>query len=522
MEQKLLIYNTLTRTKERFTPLHAPNVGMYVCGPTVYGDPHLGHARPAITFDILFRYLKHLGYKVRYVRNITDVGHLEHDADEGDDKIEKKARLEQLEPMEIAQYYTNRYHDAMEALNVLPPSIEPHATGHIIEQEKLVQEILDNGYAYESNGSIYFDIEKYNKDHKYGILSGRNLENVINESRELAGIGEKKNQADFALWKKASPEHIMRWPSPWSDGFPGWHCECTAMGRKYLGSHFDIHGGGMDLIFPHHECEIAQAVASQGDQMVRYWMHNNMITINGQKMGKSLGNFITLPQLFAGEHDKLEQAYSPMTVRFFILQAHYRSTLDFSNEALQAAEKGYRRVMQAAQDLRGIAAAAGVQVNVKGTDGDAANAMKYGEFLDDVAPDTCPAESEAVKAIFDGTYAALCDDLNTSVALSHIFDAVKLINTEKEKKGTLGKGDIETLLRLFDDIVYGVLGLIDESGDSGKAGKTIAGLMDMVIEERAKAKAAKDWATSDSIRDHLKALGIAVKDTKDGVEWTLE
>ena len=522
MEQALWIYNTLSRRKEVFKPLHAPNVGMYVCGPTVYGDPHLGHARPAITFDILFRYLKHLGYKVRYVRNITDVGHLEHDADEGDDKIEKKARLEQLEPMEIAQYYTNRYHAAMEALNVLPPSIEPHATGHIIEQEQLVQQILDNGFAYESNGSVYFDVKKYNEKHHYGILSGRNLDDVKDASRALDGVGEKRNQADFALWKKASPEHIMRWPSPWSDGFPGWHCECTAMGRKYLGAHFDIHGGGMDLVFPHHECEIAQAVASQGDQMVHYWMHNNMITINGQKMGKSLGNFITLPQLFAGEHDKLEQAYSPMTVRFFILQAHYRSTLDFSNDALKAAEKGYRRVMQAAQDLRTIASAAGVNVDVRGTEGDAANALKYGEFLADVAPETCPADSEAVKAIFEGVYAALCDDLNTSVALSHIFEAVKLINTEKEKKGSLTKGDIETLLRLFDDIVYGVLGLVDESGDSGKSGKTIAGLMDMVIEERAKAKASKDWATSDSIRDHLKALGIVVKDTKDGVEWTLE
>ena len=302
MQQNFLIYNTLTRSKERFEPLHAPNVGMYVCGPTVYGDPHLGHARPAITFDVLFRYLKHLGYKVRYVRNITDVGHLEHDADEGEDKIEKKARLEQLEPMEIAQYYTNRYHDAMAALNVLPPSIEPHATGHIIEQEELVKQILDNGYAYESNGSIYFDTAKYNQDHRYGILSGRNLDDVKDASRQLDGVGEKRNQADFALWKKAQPEHIMRWPSPWSDGFPGWHCECTAMGRKYLGEHFDIHGGGMDLVFPHHECEIAQAVASQGSQMVKYWMHNNMITINGQKMGKSLGNFITLEQFFKGEH----------------------------------------------------------------------------------------------------------------------------------------------------------------------------------------------------------------------------
>ena len=376
--------------------------------------------------------------------------------------------------------------------------------------------------AYESNGSIYFDVAKYNQKFHYGILSGRTLDDTLEGTRTLDGQSDKRAPYDFALWKKAEPQHIMRWPSPWGEGFPGWHLECSVMGAKYLGNEFDIHGGGMDLMFPHHECEIAQNEASRGTQGVRYWVHNNMITINGQKMGKSLGNFITLPQLFAGEHDKLEQAYSPMTVRFFILQAHYRSTLDFSNEALQAAEKGYRRVMQAAQDLRGIAAAAGVQVNVKGTDGDAANAMKYGEFLNDVAPDTCPAESEAVKAIFDGTYAALCDDLNTSVALSHIFDAVKLINTEKEKKGTLGKGDIETLLRLFDDIVYGVLGLIDESGDSGKAGKTIAGLMDMVIEERAKAKASKDWATSDSIRDHLKALGIVVKDTKDGAEWTLE
>ena len=346
-KQILLVYNTLTRQKERFEPLNAPHVGMYVCGPTVYGDPHLGHARPAITFDIVFRYLKHLGYKVRYVRNITDVGHLEHDADEGDDKIAKKARLEQLEPMEIAQHYTNRYHAAMDALGVLRPSIEPQATGHIIEQQQLVQQILDNGFAYESNGSIYFDIEAYNKAQQpspnnqhptpYGILSGRSLENIKDESRTLAGVGEKRNQADFALWKKASAEHIMRWPSPWSDGFPGWHCECTAMGRKYLGEQFDIHGGGMDLVFPHHECEIAQAVASQGKPMVKYWMHNNMITINGQKMGKSLGNFITLEQFFTGEHESLSQAYSPMTIRFFILSAHYRSPLDFSDEALRGA-----------------------------------------------------------------------------------------------------------------------------------------------------------------------------------------
>ena len=364
MEQKLFIYNTLSRKKEEFKPITPGRVGMYVCGPTVYGDAHLGHARPAITFDLLFRYLQHIGYKVRYVRNITDVGHLEHDADEGEDKIAKKARLEELEPMEVAQYYTNRFHAAMEALNVLPPSIEPHATGHIIEQIELVKEILDNGYAYVSEGSVYFDVEKYNKAHHYGKLSGRNLEDVINNSRALDGVGEKHNQVDFALWKCAQPQHIMRWPSPWSNGFPGWHCECTAMGRKYLGDHFDIHGGGMDLIFPHHECEIAQAVASQGSDMVNYWMHNNMITINGQKMGKSLGNFITLAQFFSGEHESLTQAYSPMTIRFFILQAHYRSTVDFSNEALQASEKGLARLMEGIVNLKRITPTAGGSVEM--------------------------------------------------------------------------------------------------------------------------------------------------------------
>lgn len=363
--QDLVIYNTLHRKKELFQPIAAPNVGMYVCGPTVYGDPHLGHARPSITFDILFRYLQHIGYKVRYVRNITDVGHLEHDSDEGDDKIEKKARLEQLEPMEIAQYYTNRYHDAMRALNVLPPSIEPHATGHIIEQEQLVDEIMKNGYAYESNGSIYFDVAKFNEDYKYGVLSGRNLNDMINNSRELAGVSEKRNQVDFALWKRAMPEHIMRWPSKWSEGFPGWHCECTAMGRKYLGNHFDIHGGGIDLVFPHHECEIAQAVASQGDEMVKYWMHNNMITINGQKMGKSLGNFITLSEFFTGSHEKLEQAYSPMTIRFFILSAHYRGTVDFSNEALQASQKGYEKLMNGIEDLSRVQTSGESDTNTK-------------------------------------------------------------------------------------------------------------------------------------------------------------
>ena len=348
MTQPFYIYNTLTRKKEEFKPLNPPYVGMYVCGPTVYGDAHLGHARPAITFDVLFRYLRHLGYKVRYVRNITDVGHLENDADEGEDKVAKKARLESLEPMEVVQYYLNRYHKAMEALNVLPPSIEPHASGHIIEQIEYIKKIIEAGYAYVSNGSVYFDVVKYNKDHHYGKLSGRNIDDLLNTTRELDGQSEKHNSFDFALWKKASPEHIMRWPSPWSDGFPGWHLECSTMSTKYLGEEFDIHGGGMDLLFPHHECEIAQSVAAQGHETVHYWMHNNMITINGQKMGKSLGNFITLDEFFSGNHKLLQQPYSPMTIRFFILQAHYRSTVDFSNEALQASEKALQRMLAAA------------------------------------------------------------------------------------------------------------------------------------------------------------------------------
>ena len=494
MEQNLIIYNTLTRQKELFKPLHAPNVGMYVCGPTVYGDPHLGHARPAITFDILFRYLKHLGYKVRYVRNITDVGHLEHDADEGDDKIEKKARLEQLEPMEIAQYYTNRYHAAMEALNVLPPSIEPHATGHIIEQEELVKEILKNGYAYESNGSIYFDVEKYDKEHKYGILSGRNLTDMINNSRELQGVGEKKNQVDFALWKKAQPEHIMRWPSPWSIGFPGWHCECTAMGRKYLGSHFDIHGGGMDLIFPHHECEIAQAVASQGDQMVHYWMHNNMITINGQKMGKSLGNFITLEQFFTGNHESLTQAYTPMTIRFFILSAHYRGTVDFSNEALEAAQKGYERLMNAFDDLERVPVSS-----------------------------HCDAETDKfVKAFRQRCYEAMNDDLQTPLVISYLFEACHLINTLLDHKAEICADCLKELGDAMKLFAFDLLGLRNEKDDNNVAREEAYGkVVDMVLDLRAKAKADKDWTTSDKIRDALAAAGFEVKDTKDGVTWKL-
>ena len=432
MEHPLFIYNTLTRQKELFKPLHEGRVGMYVCGPTVYGDAHLGHARPAITFDLLFRYLKALGYKVRYVRNITDVGHLEHDADEGEDKIAKKARLEQREPMEVAQYFTNRYHEAMEKLNCLPPSIEPHATGHIMEQQQLVQEILDNGFAYESNGSIYFDVEKYNKVHHYGVLSGRNLDDVINNSRELAGVDEKKNQTDFALWKKAQPEHIMRWPSPWSDGFPGWHCECTAMGRKYLGEHFDIHGGGMDLIFPHHECEIAQAVASQGDEMVHYWVHNNMITINGQKMGKSLGNFITLPEFFSGNHKELERAYAPMTIRFFILQAHYRSPVDFSNDALLAAEKGLQRLLEGWSLLQKLTPAAESTVDVQG--------------------------------LRERCFGAMSDDLNSPIVISHLFDACRMINTVNDKKGTFCAADLQELKEVFQLFAFDILGLKDEIG----------------------------------------------------------
>ena len=493
--QNLVIYNTLHRQKERFQPIAAPHVGMYVCGPTVYGDPHLGHARPAITFDVLFRYLQHIGYKVRYVRNITDVGHLEHDADDGDDKIAKKARLEQLEPMEIAQFYTNRYHDAMHALNVLPPSIEPRATGHIIEQEELVKEIMANGYAYESNGSIYFDVAKYDKDHRYGILSGRNLNDMINNSRELNGVSEKRNQTDFALWKRAMPEHIMRWPSPWSDGFPGWHCECTAMGRKYLGKHFDIHGGGMDLVFPHHECEIAQAVASQGEEMVKYWMHNNMITINGQKMGKSLNNFITLEQFFTGNHETLQQAYSPMTIRFFILSAHYRGTVDFSNEALQAAQKGYERLMNAIEDLNRIQTAATSDENTK----------------------------KFVAALRQKCYDAMNDDLMTPAVISNLFEACHIVNLLIDHKAQISEEDLKELSETMRLFAFDILGLVNERGANNDAREAAYGkVVDMVLDLRAKAKANKDWAVSDQIRDALAEAGFQVKDTKDGVTWKLD
>jgi len=430
--QEFILYNTLSRKKEVFKPLHPNMLGLYVCGPTVYGDAHLGHARPGITYDVLVRFLRHIGYKVRYVRNITDVGHLENDSDTGEDKIAKKARLEQLEPMEVVQYYTIRYHEVMKLLNTLPPSIEPRASGHIIEQISLIRQILDKGFAYESNGSVYFDVVAYNKVYPYGILSGRLLEDLQSSSRILEGQEDKKSSFDFALWKKAAPEHIMKWTSPWSEGFPGWHLECSAMSAKYLGENFDIHGGGMDLLFPHHECELAQNTAARGNGGVRYWMHNNMITINGQKMGKSLGNFITMEELFTGSHKILTQAYTPMTIRFFILQAHYRSTLDFSNEALQAAEKGLKRMMQASKDVGNLVPSQGTESLAE------------------------------IKELEEGIYSALCDDLNTPIALAHLFDAVRIINQVKDKQTKINPEDKDTLAKLFKDIAEDVLGLVDE------------------------------------------------------------
>ncbi len=488
MQHNIYVYNTLTRKKELFEPIKPPFVGLYVCGPTVYGDAHLGHARPAITFDILFRWLKNEGYKVRYVRNITDVGHLEHDADEGEDKIAKKARLEQIEPMEVVQHYTIRYHDAMKALNVLPPSIEPRASGHILEQIEYVQKIIDNGFAYQSEGSVYFDVEKYNKKHRYGILSGRNVDEMLENTRSLDGQSEKRKSVDFALWKKASPEHIMRWHSQWSEGFPGWHLECSAMGQKYLGNEFDIHGGGMDLIFPHHECEIAQSVASMGHPTVKYWMHNNMITINGQKMGKSLGNFITLDEFFTGSHQMLEQEYSPMTIRFFILQAHYRSTVDFSNEALIASQKGFTRLTEAYERLTKLKPHAETSIELKDYRTLCQNAMN--------------------------------DDLNTPMVISTLFDASKAINTVADGKGTISKVDLEELKSLFNTYMFEVLGLQTEQGDTVYLDKYKQAI-DLLLNIRMEAKNNKNWEMSDKIRNELSSYGFIVKDTKDGFEWSI-
>ncbi len=491
----LYIYNTLARVKQPFQPLNAPHVGMYVCGPTVYGDAHLGHARPAITFDLLYRYLTHLGYKVRYVRNITDVGHLEHDADEGEDKIAKKARLEQLEPMEVVQYYVNRYHRDMAALNVLPPSIEPHASGHIIEQIEFVKKILEKGYAYESNGSIYFDVDAYAKDFHYGKLSGRNLEEIVTDTRELDGQQEKHHSYDFALWKKAAPEHIMHWPSPWSEGFPGWHMECSTMGTKYLGEEFDIHGGGLDLMFPHHEAEIAQSCAALGHDSVKYWMHNNMITIAGKKMGKSYNNFITLEQFFNGNHPLLTKPFSGMVIRFFILQAHYRSTVDFSSEALEAAEKGLQRMNEAYARLLKISASG--------------------------------ATSEQVAAAISGLRTrcqeAMDDDMQSPLVISALFDSAKAINTVADGKGTISSEDLEELRSVWKTFAIDILGLQLEAGQNSAGGNMDAykGAVDLLLNMRLEAKKNKDWATSDLIRNQLTELGFTIKDGKDSFEWSL-
>ena len=489
MQQSLYLYNTLSRTKEIFEPLHAPFVGMYVCGPTVYGDAHLGHARPAITYDLMFRYLKHLGYKVRYVRNITDVGHLENDADEGEDKIAKKARLEQLEPMEIVQYFTNRYHQFMDKLNILPPSIEPVASGHIIEQIQFIEKIIEKGFAYECNGSVYFDVLKYNQKYPYGKLSGRVLDDLLSYTRVLDGQQEKVNSFDFALWKKAGPEHIMRWPSPWGEGFPGWHLECSVMSTKYLGEVFDIHGGGMDLLFPHHECEMAQSTTVLGKESVRYWVHNNMITINGQKMGKSLNNFITLEELFTGNNKQLEKAYSPMTIRFFILQAHYRSTLDFSNEALQGAEKAFQRLMNAVQTLQ----------KLKPSEKSSIDVNKLQIACED----------------------AMNDDLNSPVAIASLFDGVRWINSISEGTETITAADLQTLKSLYQTFVFDILGLTNEIS-SDTSNQLVGGLIEMVLNLRTEAKSKKDFQTSDKIREELTKLGVVVKDKKDGFDWEIK
>jgi cysteinyl-tRNA synthetase len=483
---KLVVFNTLSRVKEVFVPLNSPFVGMYVCGPTVYGDAHLGHARAAITFDLIFRYLQHLGFKVRYVRNITDVGHLENDADEGEDKIGLKARLEALEPMEVVQYYTVRYHRNMDQLNVLRPSIEPHASGHIIEQIEMIKKILDAGFAYEVNGSIYFDVEKYNQKYHYGILSGRKIEDLISNTRELAGQAEKRNGFDFAIWKRADESHIMRWPSPWSDGFPGWHMECSAMGCKYLGEQFDIHGGGMDLLFPHHESEIAQSMVANGKVPVRYWLHNNMITLSGQKMGKSLGNAMSLDDIFSGNHPLLEKAYSPMTIRFFILQAQYRSTLDFSNEALQAADKGMKKLFAAMETLKQLK-----------TDSD--------------------APAFGIREIEKSCYDAMNDDFNSPMVIAGLFEAVRVINSQKAAGGSIQPAEFDVLNNLLQNFVIEVLGLKSEeaSGDL----ELVDGLMQTIIHLRQEARGRKDYATSDLIRIKLGDLNIDLKDGKDGTNW---
>ncbi len=489
MKANIFLHNSLTRQKEIFRPIHPDIVGMYVCGPTVYGEGHLGHARSAISFDILFRLLRGSNYKVRYVRNITDVGHLENDADSGEDKLAKQARIEKLEPMEVAQYYTNSYRNQMAALGCLSPSIEPQASGHIIEQIELTQQIIDKGLAYEANGSIYFDVKKYAQSYNYGELSGRNIEDIMTGTRELDSQSEKNFSADFALWKAASPSHIMRWNSPWGEGFPGWHAECSAMSRKYLGEEFDIHGGGMDLLFPHHECEIAQSTAAYGHSPARYWLHNNMITLAGQKMGKSLGNAISLSQFFSGNHPLLERSYSPMVIRFFILTAHYRSTLDFTNEALIAAEKGFLRLLSAQSALHKL--------------------------------DSSDVEAIEGNSLLESCYNAIADDMNTPIAISYLFDAVKVVNSIVDRKSQASVAEIRELRVAFDTILEDFLGLSSEQQSSAST-EALSGAMEILLEVRGDAKKAKDFATSDKIRDRLSEAGIAIKDRADGTDWELK
>lgn len=484
----LTIYNTLTRTKEPFEPLHPPRVGMYVCGPTVYSDIHLGNCRTFISFDLIYRYLLHLGYKVRYVRNITDAGHLEGDRDEGEDKFARKAKLEQLEPMEIVQKYTVGFHEVLKQFNTLPPSIEPTATGHILEQIEMIKEILAAGYAYTVNGSVYFDVERYSREHDYGTLTNRKLEDLLEGTRELDGQDEKRGRLDFALWIKAKPETLMQWPSPWGWGFPGWHIECSAMSSKYLGKTFDIHGGGMDLQATHHTNEIAQSQACNHTVPAKYWVHTNMLTVNGARMSKSAGNGFLPRELFTGDHPLLERGYSPMTVRFFMAQSHYRSTLDFSNEALQAAEKGYRKLMESLSTLEKIEPSNSSSVNI--------------------------SELE------ERCYAAMNDDFNSPVLIAHLFDAVRIINSTRDHKETLSPADLQQLTKVMHTFIFNVLGLIDETRQSAGS-EVIEGLMSLILDIRKRARDNKDWATSDQIRERLKAIGIEIKDTREGIEWSM-
>jgi len=485
MEHNLVLYNTLTRKKEKFDPIHPNLVGMYVCGPTVYSDVHLGNCRTFVSFDLIFRYLLHLGYKVRYVRNITDAGHLEGDNDEGDDKFAKKAKLEQLEPMEIVQKYTIGFHDVLRLFNTIPPSIEPTATGHISEQIEMVQEIIKNGFAYEINSTVYFDVEKYVKEYNYTILTNRNLEDLLNNTRELGGQDEKRGRLDFALWIKAKPEHIMKWPSPWGVGFPGWHIECSAMSRKYLGDQFDIHGGGMDLAATHHTNEIAQSEACNHTSPAKYWMHTNMLTVNGARMSKSAGNGFLPGELFTGNHPLLNRGYSPMAVRFFMLQAHYRSTLDFSNEALDAADKGYKRLMAA--------------INL----------------LDKVVP-SAKSNFGNLEEIKQRSSAAMDDDFNSPVLIAELFEVVRIINSIYDGKLSISKEDLIELKSYLKTYVVDILGLKDDQiGDSDN----MDDLMQIIINLRNEAKKNKDFVTSDRIREHLNSVGIQLKDSKDGTLW---